>query len=252
MMQRNESEEKLLHSTALQTASTVLPARRRAEQELLEAKQELERKTKELAHSLAMMRATLESTTDGILVTDYDGKVTDFNQQFVEMWRLPPEVLRAGSHQRPRDVASLQVADPSSFLARIEQIYQERPPETHDLLELTDGRVIERVSKVQRVGDRNVGRVWSFRDITQRIRAEAELRERTQWFSVTLGSIGDAVITVDNDCRVTFLNPVAEGLSGWRTSEAMGCSINDVLHLIEEKTWSGQRIRSKARSRMSK
>ena len=126
-MQRNESEEKLLHSAALQTANTVLLARRRAEQELLEAKQELERKTKELAHSLAMMRATLESTTDGILVTDYDGQVTGYNQQFVEMWRLPPEVLRAGSHQRPRDVASSQVADPSSFLARIEQIYRGAP-----------------------------------------------------------------------------------------------------------------------------
>jgi len=235
-MQRNESEEKLLYSGALQTANTVRLARRRAEQELLEAKQELERKTKELAHSLAMMRATLESTTDGILVTDYDGQVTGYNQQFVEMWRLPPEVLRAGSRQRPRDVASSQVADPSSFLARIEQIYQERPPETHDLLEFADGRVIERVSKTQRIGDRNVGRVWSFRDITQRIRAETKLRQQTQWFSVTLGSIGDAVITADNDCRVTFLNSVAEGLSGWRTSEAMGCSINDVLHLIEEKT----------------
>ena len=235
-MQPNESEEKLLYSGALQTANTVRLARRRAEQELLEAKQELERKTKELAHSLAMMRATLESTTDGILVTDYDGQVTGYNQQFVEMWRLPPEVLRAGSRQRPRDVASSQVADPSSFLARIEQIYQERPPETHDLLEFADGRVIERVSKTQRIGDRNVGRVWSFRDITQRIRAETKLRQQTQWFSVTLGSIGDAVITADNDCRVTFLNSVAEGLSGWRTSEAMGCSINDVLHLIEEKT----------------
>ena len=42
-----------------------------------------------------MMRATLESTTDGILVTDYDGQVTGYNQQFVEMWRLQPEVFRA-------------------------------------------------------------------------------------------------------------------------------------------------------------
>ena len=72
--------------------------------------------------------------------------------------------------------------------------------------------------------------------LRKRIAAEAELREQSEWFSVTLGSIGDAVITVDNDCRVTFLNPVAEELSGWDTSEAMGCSINDVLHLIEEKT----------------
>ena len=103
-MPPDESEEQLLHSTALQTANTVLLARKRAEQELLEAKQELERKTGELAHSLAMMRATLESTTDGILVTDYDGRVTGFNQQFMEMWRMPPDVLRAGSEQRPRDV----------------------------------------------------------------------------------------------------------------------------------------------------
>jgi len=103
-MQPNESEKKLLHSATLQTANTVLPARKMAEQELLEAKQELERKTKELAHSLAMMRATLESTTDGILVTDYDGQVTDYNQQFIEMWRLPPEVFHAGSQRRPRDV----------------------------------------------------------------------------------------------------------------------------------------------------
>ena len=46
-------------------------------------------------------------------------------------------------------------------------------------------------------------------------RREAELREQSEWFRVTLGSIGDAVITVDNDCRVTFLNPVAEELTGW-------------------------------------
>jgi len=235
-MKRNESEETLHGSAAFQIANAAPLAGKRTEQELLEAKQELERKTKELAHSLAMMRATLESTTDGILVTDYDGQVTGYNQQFVEMWRLQPEVFRADSPLRPRDVASSQMTDPSSFLARIEQIYHERPPETYDLLELTDGRVIERISKIQRIGDRNVGRVWSFRDITQRSRAEAELREQTQWFSVTLGSIGDAVITVDNDCRVTFLNSVAEDLSGWRTSDAISRSISEVLHLIEEKT----------------
>ena len=235
-MEHDESEEELLHSTALQTANTILLARKRAEQDLLEAKRDLERKTEELAHSLAMMRATLESTTDGILVTDYDGWVTGFNQKFVEMWRIPPEALGAGSHQKLRYVVSRQFADPAAFLARIEQIYEESPPETHDLLELTDGRVIERVSKIQRIEDRNVGRVWSFRDITQRMAAEAELREQTQWLSVTLGSIGDAVVTVDNDCRVTFLNPVAEELSGWHTSQARGRSINDVLHLIEEKT----------------
>ncbi len=109
-MQPNDDEESLLRSAALQTANTVLLARKRAEQELLAAKQELERKTDELAHSLAMVRATLESTTDGILVTDYEGRVISFNQQFAEMWRLPHEILVTGSHQKLQDVTSSRVA----------------------------------------------------------------------------------------------------------------------------------------------
>ncbi|MDQ3415293.1 MAG: PAS domain S-box protein, partial [Verrucomicrobiota bacterium] len=177
-----------------------------------------------------------ESTTDGILVTDYDARVTGFNQQFVEMWRVPPEVLATGLHEKLLDVTSPQFSHPEAFLSRMKEIYAKRPAETHDILELKDGRIIERVSKIQRIGDRNVGRVWSFRDITQRITAEAELREQGEWFSVTLGSIGDAVITVDNDCRVTFLNLVAEELTGWSTAEAVGRAVSEVLHLVDEKS----------------
>ena len=70
----DDNEEKQLRSVLLQTANTILLARQRAEEELVQAKEALERKTEELAHSLAMMRATLESTTDGILVTDAHGK----------------------------------------------------------------------------------------------------------------------------------------------------------------------------------
>ena len=183
-MQPND-EENLLRSSALQTANTVLLARKKAEQDLRAAKEELERKTEELAHSLAMMRATLESTTDGILVTDYDARVTDFNRQFVGMWGIPEEILATGSHQKLMEVTSPLLIDPDAFMARMKMIYAERPAETHDILGLLDGRVIERVSKIQRIGDRNVGRVWSFRDITQRIATEAELREQSEWFSVT-------------------------------------------------------------------
>jgi len=233
---QSDDEEKLLQSAAFQTADTVPLARKKADEGLREAKRELEHKTRELAQSLAMMRATFESTSDGILVTDYDGRVTDFNQHFVEMWRIPADALATGSHQTLLEVVSPRLSDPAAFLARIKQIYQERPPETHDILHLSDGRVVERFSKVQKIEERNVGRVWSFRDITHRIAVETELREQSQWFSVTLGSIGDAVITVDNDCRVTFLNPVAETLTGWSTAEAVGRSVTDVLNLIEEKT----------------
>ena len=81
-MEPRENEEQLLKSTALQTANAILLARRRAEQELVQAKEVLEEKTEELAHSLSMLSATLESTTDGILVTDEQGRIIAFNQKW--------------------------------------------------------------------------------------------------------------------------------------------------------------------------
>ena len=176
-MQQPNDDEELLRSSALQTANTILLARKRAEQDLLQAKEDLERRSQELAHSLASMHATLESTTDGILVTNRAGEVTDFNQKFVEMWELPAEILATGVHERMVTLWSSQLVDPAPVLARIQQVYAEAPSETHDVLHLKNGRVIERFSKVKRVDDEIVGRVWSFRDITQRIAAEAELQE---------------------------------------------------------------------------
>ncbi len=89
------SEDQLLRSVAMQNAQSILLARRRAEQELLSAKEALERRTRELARSLALMGATLEATWDGILVTDEAGHPTTFNERFAEMWRLPRDLAGA-------------------------------------------------------------------------------------------------------------------------------------------------------------
>lgn len=175
-MEPNDDTEKLLRSSALQTSSSILHARLRAEQELLQAKHALELKTEELAHSLSMMRATLESTTDGILVIDGRGKITGFNEKYVEMWRMPREILDAREAGPLRAAAGQQFEAPHEFIARIGEIEASSIPESFDILELADGRVFERYSKVQRIEDRSVGRVWSFRDITERRRAEEKLR----------------------------------------------------------------------------
>src|ERR1700676_5353915 len=111
-MEGEEREEKLLRSVAMQNAQTILLARQRAEQAL-------EQKTEELAHSLAMMRATLESTTDAILVTDETGKVTGFNRKYVDMWRVSPEVMDSGDHRQILEVFGRQFEDSRQFRARV-------------------------------------------------------------------------------------------------------------------------------------
>jgi len=166
-MAQQSDEESLLRSVAIQNANAILLARQRAEHELVRAKEALEVKTHELAHSLAMLRATLESTTDGILVTDERGAVTDFNERYVVMWRLSREAVERRRHDDILESIGAQFDDARAFLGRIEEIYASTPAETFDILELADGRVFERFSRIQVIHGQDVGRVWSFRDITE-------------------------------------------------------------------------------------
>ena len=75
-----------------------------------------------------------------------------------------------------------------------------------------------------------------FSDVTERKQAEEELERQREWLNVTLTSIGDGVITCDTIGRVTFINPVAEVLSGWKIEEAVGQPIQSVFRIINEKT----------------
>jgi signal transduction histidine kinase/ActR/RegA family two-component response regulator len=176
--EKQPDEEQLLRSVAMQNAQSILLARRRAEQELLSAKETLELKTQALAHSLALMGATLEATWDGILVTDEAGRVTAFNERFAEMWRLPRDV--PGAMDRiPAHVAG-QFADRQAYLDRIAGIQTTALAESHDALEPSDGRVFERFSRILVVDGRAVGRVWTFRDITEHRRAEKAARQAAE------------------------------------------------------------------------
>lgn len=231
-MMAPSDDDALLRSVALKNAASILRARQRAEEETLRAKEALERKTQELAASLAMMRATLESTADAILVTDSERKVTDFNEKFVDMWRLPRDVMDSREHRTAEDAVACFVVDPGGFLARLDEIYAGSPAETFDVMVLGDERVIERVSRIQMVGDKSVGRVWNYRDITELKRAEDALRKQSEWLRVTLTSIGDAVITTDASGCVTSLNPVAESLTGWTGHDASGKSLDEIFRIV--------------------
>ena len=177
MAAMHEDEEQLLQSVALKNAKSILLARQRAEQELVAAKEALERRTEELARSLSLVRATLESTADGILATNPSGTVTEFNARFVEMWRLSHAVIASRGHDRVLKAIARHLREPASFIPAVKEILATSPPERLDVLELADGRVIEQFTRVQELDGLEVGRVWSYRDITERARTEAALRE---------------------------------------------------------------------------
>ncbi|MEM7584216.1 MAG: EAL domain-containing protein [Acidobacteriota bacterium] len=137
---------------------------------------ERERTRIELETSLSLLRATFESTADGLLVVDLNGRVVTFNQKFVEMWRIPPGLMEQGDSERLLASVRDQLLQPQSFLSKVRQFYADPEAEGQDLLRFKDGRFFERFSKPQRLGGKCVGRVWSFRDITERKKAEEATR----------------------------------------------------------------------------
>ncbi|MDQ0733006.1 putative bifunctional diguanylate cyclase/phosphodiesterase [Arthrobacter sp. B1I2] len=173
------------------------PARARL---LLSARGTAHRKAADegLREAMSMLTATLESTADGILVMGNDGRVAGFNEQFLTMWGIPPELMEADSDEPAMRLVIGQVADPVPFAARLGELQADIAAESHDVVELRDGRTLERDSRPQRVGDKIVGRVWSFRDVTPRRKAQEQAQR----------AIMDLAIQADKLRAMAFQDPL--------------------------------------------
>ena len=133
--------------------------------------QQVATRTEELGRIVSLLRATLESTTDGILVVDTSRKFVVANQKFYDLWRVPQELAEARDTQQLLVFIGNQLIQPDEYYARTESLHISLDSTT-DIVAFKDGRVFERYTQPQYIDGQQVGRVWSFCDITQRVRAE--------------------------------------------------------------------------------
>jgi PAS domain-containing protein len=128
-----------------------------------------------LKESESVLRATLESTQEGLLVVNHSGKVSHHNSRFGEIWSIPGALLASGEDNKLIAHVLPQLVDPEQFNSKIKEVYQSSKT-TEDLLHLKDGRILDRFSSPLVRDGRETGRVWFFRDVTERKRTAESLR----------------------------------------------------------------------------
>ena len=198
----------------------------------------------ELETLLAEMRATLESAADGILVCDLKGGIRAFNHRFAELWQLPADLLARHNDAAIFAHLETQIVSSGSQFTSLQDAPDLSAPETSEVLQLSNGRVIERRSVPQLSRGVAIGRIYSCRDITAETLAANEQRLAARVFESSL----DGIFIADEQGRIAQLNPACRqllhganvlGQAAWQLFESGAGPVTDLPQQVKARWEQG-------------
>ncbi len=185
--------------------------------------------------SMRLLASMVESSSEGIIGTDLDGAITTWNQGAERIYRYSaaeaigkPVSMLAGPGRTDEMFGTLERIRGGEHVQNFETIRQAKNGQLLNI-SLTVSPIYDAVGKI-------VGTSGFARDITEQVRARAEIAELSERLRITLSSIGDAVIAADASGAVTWMNRVAEDLTGWPLGDAAGRPLTEVFRIVSEET----------------
>ncbi len=189
-----------------------------------------------------MLCSVIDCTADGILAVSHDGRLLLHSRRVAEMWGLSEDLLRSGDVRRIIAAQAELTVDPDAFAARLRELFENPRAEGIDLVELRDGRLLERHSAPLLLGTRPAGRVCSYRDITRRRLAEEAARDGEGRYRRLVELVPDGIAIHDGE-RVVFVNARGARLLGAAgPQELLGRPISDFVH-PDSRAGVGERTR---------
>lgn len=181
----------------------------------------------QLARSISLLQATLESTNDAILVVDLNSVWSLHNQRFVDLWHITDEIIAAKDDRAALSYVLNQLEDPDGFLKKVNELYATPEASSFDTLKFRDGKIIERYSIPQRIDGKVTGRVWSFRDVTERNQAALRDKALVRRIQVLMQSTTEGIHILDDQGNVIEANDAFARHLGYTKAEILQRSVFD-------------------------
>lgn len=156
--------------------------------------------------TISLLNAIIESTADGILVVSNDGRVLRANKKFQKLWNIPDSLLQLKDDKKLLDFILDQLIQPELFIKKVQELYSNPEEESYDEITFKDGRIYERYSTSYKMENSTLGRVWSFRDVTEQKRTEETLRKERILFRTIIDNLPDAIYAKDSEFKKTLAN----------------------------------------------
>src|SRR5450631_3444261 len=173
---------------------------------------------------------TLNATADGILAVEADGKIIFYNQQFAKLWEIPQDILNTGDDIILLGHVLEQLSDPDNFMSEVLRLYNSAE-NSFDVIHFKDGRVFERYSFPLQCGESSLnGRVWSFRNISERKQQELILRKSEYEFRMLAEAMPQIVWACSPDGMNIYLNQQWVDYTGLTLEESSGHGWNNPFH----------------------